>query len=82
MEISSSGKLAAQFRDFQDGSDSQITLTTHFPEFYNIRCCKTENNNRISSHRIYLGTKQAKELGMLDEHMGTVALLAPIVANI
>ena len=87
LELSSSMELADQFWNFLDDGISQIILTTHSPVFYNIHCSQAEDDNCISCHHIYMdakddGTKEAKRLGELDEHMGTAALLAPMVADI
>ncbi len=84
LELSSCVELADQFWGFVDQGISQILLTTHSPVFYNIH---RKDGDRITCHHIFReieedGTKQAEELGDLDERMGTTALFAPMVTDI
>lgn len=86
LELSSSVELADQFWDFVDHGISQIFLTTHSPVFYNLHR-KNVGEERITCHHIFRevdsdGTKEASELGDLDDRMGTTALFAPMVTDL
>lgn len=87
LELSSCVELADQFWDFIDHGVSQVFLTTHSPVFYNLHRKQEEGENRISCNHIFreadeVGTKQATELGDLDDRMGTTALFAPMVTDL
>ncbi|RVU33951.1 DUF2813 domain-containing protein [Hwanghaeella grinnelliae] len=87
LELSSCVELADQFWDFVGHGVSQIFLTTHSPVFYNLRRKQEDGESRISCHHIFRdaieeGTKQATELGDLDDRMGTTALFAPMVTEL
>lgn len=87
LELSSCVELADQFWDFIDHGVSQVFLTTHSPVFYNLHRKQEEGESRISCHHIFreadeVGTKQATELGDLDDRMGTTALFAPMVTEL
>lgn len=76
LELSSCVQLADQFWNFIGHGVSQIFLTTHSPVFYNLHRKQEEGGRRISCHHIFRGgseegTKQATELGDLDDRMGT-----------
>ncbi|PJE33749.1 recombination protein F [Pseudooceanicola marinus] len=87
LELSSCVELADQFWGFIDHGVSQIFLTTHSPVFYNLHRKQDEGESRISCHHIFReadeeGTKQATELGDLDDRMGATALFAPMVMEL
>ncbi|WP_163392677.1 ATP-dependent nuclease [Enterovibrio norvegicus] len=86
LELSSAIELADQFWDFVNSSISQVFLSTHSPVFYNLHR-KEESVSQISCHHMYKsipdhGTKEASELGDLDERMGTTALFASMVEKL
>jgi len=87
LELTSSVKLADQFRYFLDDGICQIFLTTHSPVFYNLARRQSKSEDRISCHHIYHDTDKEGTRGKtgqisdLDEHMGTTALFAPMVAE-
>ncbi|SFS20050.1 ATP-dependent nuclease [Yoonia litorea] len=87
LELSSCVELADQFWGFVDNGVSQIFLTTHSPVFYNLHRKQEEGGDRITCHHIFRevdaeGTKEATELGDLDDRMGTTALFAPMVTEL
>lgn len=88
LELLSSVELADQFWSFVNDGIAQIFLTTHSPVFYNLqRKGEEEEGSHISCHHMFRsaeeeGTKEAQELGDLDERMGTTALFAPMVAGL
>lgn len=87
LELSSCVELADQFWGFIDQGISQIFLTTHSPVFYNLHRKQDESESLISCHHIFReadeeGTKQATELGDLDDRMGATALFAPMVMEL
>lgn len=87
LELSSCVQLADQFWSFIGKGVSQIFLTTHSPVFYNLHRKQEDGGAPISCHHIFRegyeeGTKQATELGDLDDRMGTTALFAPMVTEL
>lgn len=88
LELSSCVELADQFWEFAGQGISQVFLTTHSPVFYNLHRKQVEGDaKKITCHHIFReieaeGTKQAGELGDLDERMGTTALFAPMVTEL
>lgn len=87
LELSSCVQLADQFWSFIGHGVSQIFLTTHSPVFYNLHRKQEAGGTLISCHHIFRegpeeGTKQATELGDLDDRMGTTALFAPMVTEL
>ena len=84
LELASCIELADQFWNFLYQGISQVFLTTHSPVFYNLHRKQTDGQKRITSHHIFRetgeeGTKEAGELGDLDQRMGTMSLFSPLV---
>lgn len=87
LELSSSIKLADQLLGYLDESVAQIFLTTHSPVFYNLHLDNVSDNRSVSCHHIFkdvdeLGTKETTNPSDLDDHMGTMVLFAPRVAEL
>lgn len=87
LEIANSIELADQFKKFLHQGISQIFLTTHSPVFYNLHQNRTDREQQISCHRMFYkfdneGTKENRELSNLDQDMGTMDLLSPMIGEI
>ena len=87
LELASSIKLADQLLGYLDGSVAQIFLTTHSPVFYNLHLDNPSQSSQVTCHHIFkdgdvTGTKETNNPDDLDEHMGTMVLFAPRVAEL
>jgi hypothetical protein len=87
LELSSAIKLADQLLRYLNDTVSQIFLTTHSPVFYNLHLNGSEQGVNVTSHHVFReedvsGTKETTNPLDLDEHMGTMALFAPKIAEL
>ena len=87
LEFSSCIELADQFRGYLDAGISQIFVTTHSPVFYNLSPNHDGSSESISCHHVFResdedGTMSTQEPKDLDEHMGTITLLSPLMQDL
>lgn len=87
LEMASCVELADQFKFFLEDGIGQIFLTTHSPVFYNLQNTKAADDGLVSSHHVYRdsdedGTEIKAEVNDLDERMGTMSALAPVVKGL
>lgn len=87
LELSSAIRLADQLLRYLDDTVSQIFLTTHSPVFYNLHLNDGEEDVNVTCHHVFRdedvsGTKETTNPSDLDEHMGTMTLFAPKIAEL
>ena len=87
LEFSSCIELADQFYDYLDAGISQIFVTTHSPVFYNLSRNYDGSSETISCHHVFrdsgeYGTMSTEEPEDLDERMGTITLLSPLMQDL
>jgi len=82
LEIGSAVQLADELRQLAKAGTAQILLTTHSPAFYDLG----QQNNEIALHFVTRatdtdGTMTKTGVDGIDESLGTLAMLAPRVAE-
>lgn len=82
LEFRSAVQLAGEISSLAKNGTANILLTTHSPVFYDI----ADKDEDISLHHVYRdtddeGTRTKSDISLLDENIGTLALLAPRIAE-
>jgi len=82
LEFRSAVQLAGEISSLAKNGTANILLTTHSPVFYDI----ADKDEDISLHHVYRdtddeGTRTKSAISLLDENIGTLALLAPRIAE-
>ena len=87
LELTSAIQLADQLLRYLNDTVSQIFLTTHSPVFYNLHLNDEDEEVDVTCHHVFrdedtAGTKETTNPSDLDEHMGTMVLFAPKIAEL